>query len=58
MLMTPTARSAYVSFVAQPGTVPDFDASFDRLYFQIYAIVLFADGFESGDTSLWSAQVP
>jgi 6-phosphogluconolactonase (cycloisomerase 2 family) len=54
----PAARSAYVSFVAQPGVVPDFDASFDRLYFQIYAIVLFADGFESGDTTQWSAQVP
>jgi 6-phosphogluconolactonase (cycloisomerase 2 family) len=52
------ARSAFVSFVAQPGTVADFDANFDRLYFQVNAYVLFEDGFETGDVSQWSSQFP
>jgi hypothetical protein len=52
------ARSAYVSFVTLPGAVADFDANFDRLFFQFYPFALFSDGFESGDTTQWFLQFP
>ncbi len=52
------ARSAYVSFLAVAGAAPSFATSFDTLYFRVEAGGLFANGFESGDTLLWSATVP
>ena len=52
------ARSAYVSFLADAGAAPSFATSFDTLYFRVEVGSLFADGFESGDTTLWSASVP
>ena len=52
------ARSAYVSFLAVAGAAPSFATSFDTLYFRVEVGSLFADGFESGDSSLWSATVP
>lgn len=52
------ARSAYVSFVILPGAVGDFDATFDRLYFQPSVMILFLDGFESGDLDQWDQSVP
>ncbi|MEO8196995.1 MAG: beta-propeller fold lactonase family protein [Thermoanaerobaculia bacterium] len=52
------ARSAYVSFLAVAGAAPTFATSFDTLYFRVEVGLLFGDGFESGDSSLWSATVP
>lgn len=52
------ARSAYVSFLAVAGAAPTFSTSFDTLYFRVEVGALFADGFESGGSSLWSATVP
>ncbi|MBP9143729.1 MAG: beta-propeller fold lactonase family protein [Thermoanaerobaculia bacterium] len=52
------ARSAYVSFLADAGAAPSFATSFDTLYFRVEVGSLFADGFESGDSTLWSATVP
>lgn len=52
------ARSAYVSFLAVAGAAPTFATSFDTLYFRVEVGVLFANGFESGDSSLWSATFP
>ncbi len=52
------ARSAYVSYLVVAGAAPDFDASFDRVYFHREVGVLFADGFESGDTLQWSLTFP
>ncbi|MEZ5312236.1 MAG: beta-propeller fold lactonase family protein [Thermoanaerobaculia bacterium] len=55
----PGARSAFVSFVVLPGTVGDFDATFDRLYFQpTVEAVVFTDSFESGDFSQWDQHNP
>ncbi len=52
------ARSAYVSFLAVSGAAPSFATSFDTLQFRVEVGGLFADGFESGDSSLWSATAP
>ncbi|MEO7793829.1 MAG: beta-propeller fold lactonase family protein [Thermoanaerobaculia bacterium] len=52
------ARSAYVSYLAVAGTAPSFATRFDTLFFRVEIGGLFADGFESGDSSLWSATVP
>jgi 6-phosphogluconolactonase (cycloisomerase 2 family) len=52
------ARSAFVSFVTVAGTAPGFATSFDTLYYQVELGALFSDGFESGDTTLWSAAFP
>ncbi len=52
------AQSAYVSFLVLAGAAPDFDVSFDRVYFEHEVGVIFDDGFESGDTAQWSSTVP
>jgi len=52
------ARSAYVSFLAVAGAAPSFATSFDTLYFRVEMSVLFVDGFETGDSTQWSATVP
>jgi hypothetical protein len=53
----PGANSALVTFAIDAGLSPDFDAGFDRLFFA-GSDAVFLDGFESGDTSAWSRQVP
>jgi hypothetical protein len=52
------ARSAFVSFLTVAGAAPSFATSFDTLYFQVELGALFSDGFESGDTTQWSASIP
>ncbi len=52
------ARSAYVSFLAVAGAAPSFATSFDTVSFRIELGAMFADGFETGDMSQWSASVP
>ncbi len=52
------ARSAYVSFLAVAGAAPSFATSFDTVFFRIELGAMFADGFETGDMSQWSATVP
>jgi 6-phosphogluconolactonase (cycloisomerase 2 family) len=52
-----SASSAYVSFVIDSGSAPDFDGYFDRLYFQAPTWI-FASGFESGTFSEWNLTVP
>ena len=52
------ARSAYVSFLSVAGAAPSFATSFDTLSFRVEVGALFANGFESGDTTLWSATIP
>ncbi len=52
------ARSAYVSFLAVAGAAPSFATGFDSLNFRVEVGLLFADGFESGDTTQWSVSVP
>jgi hypothetical protein len=52
------ARSAYVSFLSVAGAAPSFATSFDTLVFRVEVGALFANGFESGDTTLWSATIP
>ena len=51
------ASSALVTFTVDAGQSPDFEAAFDRLYF-VGLEFIFSDGFESGDTSVWSRSVP
>ncbi len=50
------ARSARVAFVADAGSSPDSTSYFDNLFFLSGGI--FADGFESGDTSAWTPTSP
>ena len=52
------ARSAYVSFLADAGAAASFTTAFDTLSFRVEVGALFADGFESGDSTAWSATVP
>jgi 6-phosphogluconolactonase (cycloisomerase 2 family) len=52
------ARSAYVSFLAVAGAAPSFATSFDTVFFRIELGAMFADSFETGDTTQWSATVP
>ncbi len=48
----PTAQSARVSFVIDAGLASAFEANLDSVFFQA-AVVVFEDGFETGDTSRW-----
>ncbi len=50
------AVSACVHFAVDAGSSPDFVSHFDDLSF--HDAVIFADGFETGDTSAWSQAVP
>ncbi len=50
------AGSVLISFVVQAGTAAGFDVGFDDLL--LFEQQIFADSFESGDTSEWSATVP
>ena len=57
-LRTPaSSNSVLVSFVVLPGAATDFDVFYDVLFFGDVGMI-FWDGFESGDTSVWSNQVP
>jgi hypothetical protein len=52
-----TSQSALVTFMVAAGQSLDFEAAFDRVVFRdLEAIVV--DGFESGNTSAWSATMP
>ncbi len=52
-----TASSVLVSFATISQGAEEFEARFDILYFGKRAVI-FAEGFESGDTSEWSLVVP
>lgn len=45
-------------FVVVWHSYPDFDGDYVGVFGQRLAVALFADGFESGDTTAWSSVVP
>ena len=59
-VLTPpiTARSARCSFLLSAPDGDAFDARLDALSLTSAAGLVFADGFESGDTTSWSSSIP
>ncbi len=50
-------NAARVSFALVAGEASSFDANLDSLFFYDMGVI-FEGGFESGDTSEWSATAP